>query len=90
MNVLKQILSKLEILENRLDTVHSAWMTVKETAAYARVSESKVRKLIASGDMPIHRIGGKILISRRELDYLILFGTPSPTKRQREKAEGLL
>ncbi|NQU83373.1 MAG: helix-turn-helix domain-containing protein [Parcubacteria group bacterium] len=64
--------------------MYSTWLTVLEAAEYCRISESKMRKLIAKGELPINRIGGKILINRKALDYFVMFGTGKPTKRQRE------
>jgi len=90
MEALNQILSKLEHLELSLQVQNSRWMAVSESAVYCRISESKMRKLIAAGEVPINRIGGKILLNRRELDYLILTGTAKPSKRRREAVECLL
>jgi len=87
MEVLNQILNKLEHLEKCLNGTYSKWLTVSESAIYCRMSQSKMRKLIGMGKMPIHRIDGKILLNRRELDYLIMTGTSKPTKRKREQAE---
>ena len=87
---ISDLYSMLKSIKKSLSNQTPQWQTVKEAAEYARISESKARKMIAAGDLPIHRLGGKILICRRELDYLIHFETSSPTKRQREKAEGLL
>ena len=39
------------------DAHHTPVMTVKETAAYLRVSTATVYKLARSGDMPAARIG---------------------------------
>jgi len=90
MEPIQEILNRLKDLEQRLSPVTSKWITVKEAAMYCRISESKARKLIAAGTIQIHRIGGKVLLNRRELDYLILFGPDTPTKRQRERAEAIL
>ena len=87
---IQDIYTKLENIEQRMSRIYSKWMTVIEAAEYCRISESRARKLIAAGTIQIHRIGGKILLNRRELDYLILFGTDTPTKRQRERAEAIL
>lgn len=90
MEVLNQILTKLEHLERSLQLQNSVWFTVLEAASYGRISESKIRKLIAKGELPINRIGGKILISRKTLDYYIMFKTGKPNKRQREAVECLI
>jgi len=90
MEVLTEILTKLEAIENKLNGMYSRFMTVKEASEYLRISVSKTRKMIAAGKIPIHRIDGKILMNRRELDYLILTGTSKPTKRQIEKIQCLI
>jgi len=90
MEVLNEILSKIEHLEKSFQVQNSKWLTVLESAEYCRISESKMRKLLGSGKISIHRIGGKILLHRKELDYLILTGSARPSKRDRERVECLL
>ena len=90
MEAFTEILTKLEHLERSLQVQNSKWLTVNEAAIYCRISESKMRKLIGSGKIPIHRIDGKILLHRKELDYFILVGSARPTKRQREAVECLI
>lgn len=90
METLAEILTKLEHLEKCINGMNSKWLSVREAAEYARISESKLRKLIASGGVPIHKIDGKILLNRKELDFLILTGTSRPTKRDRERVQCLL
>ena len=90
MEALTAILTKLDHLEKCLNGISSKWLSVAEAAEYCRISESKLRKLVASGSVPVHRIDGKILLNRRELDYFILAGTAKPTKRDRERLECLL
>jgi len=85
-----EILSGIKAIEAKLNGICSKWLTVNEAAIYCKVSESKMRKLIGSGKLPIHRIDGKILLNCRELDYLILTGTARPNKRQREQAEAFI
>ena len=90
MEALTAILDKLDHLEKCLNNIYSKFLTVDEASIYCRISESKMRKLIRSGKMPIHKIDGKILLNRRELDYLIMTGTSRPTKRDRERVQCLL
>ena len=78
------------MIEKILVGQNTKWLTVKEAANYCRISESKMRKLISSGEMPINRLDGKILLNRRALDYHIIFGTSKPTKRQREAMEFMI
>lgn len=84
---LNEMYEKLISIENTLMGVCSKWLTVKEAATYARASESKMRKLIHTGKLPINRLDGKILINRKMLDLFIIYGTAKPTKRQREAVE---
>jgi len=90
LNTLDQILTKLDHLEKCINGMYSKWQTVKEAAEYCRVSESKLRKLIGSGKIEIHRLDGRILLHRRELDFIILTGSARPTKAVRERLECLL
>jgi len=90
MELTAEILRKLEHLEKCIIGMQSKWFTVNEAAEYCRISESKMRKLIGSGKIPIHKIDGKILLNRRELEYLILTGSARPSKRDRERVECLL
>ena len=86
----EEVIEKLISIENILMGIYSKWQTVKEAATYARVSESKMRKLIHTGKLPINRLDGKILINRKMLDLFIIYGTANPTKRQREVVEFIL
>lgn len=86
----QQILEKLDKIENSILRIVPRWLTVREAANYCRISESKMRKLLSSGEMPINRLDGKILLNRRALDYYIIFGTSKPTKRQREAMEYMI
>ena len=78
------------MIEKILVGQNTKWLTVREAANYCRISESKMRKLLSSGEMPINRLDGKILLNRRALDYYIILGTSKPTKRQREAVEYLI
>ena len=90
MHSIDDIYDKLIIVEKILVGQNTKWLTVREAASYCRISESKIRKLISSGEMPINRLDGKILLNRRALDYYIIFGTSKPTKRQREAMEYMI
>jgi len=85
-----KLIDEIKLLRVALFRSVSPWLTVKEAAAYARISESKLRKLIHAGTLPINRIDGKILINRKSLDLFIIYGTTRPTKRQREAVEFML
>jgi len=90
MEVLNEILAKIEHLEKSFQVQNSKWLTVLESAEYCRISESKMRKLLGSGKISVNRIDGKILLNRKALDYYIMFGTGKPSKRQREAVECLI
>jgi len=90
MEALTEILNRIDRLENKLNGVYSKWLSVRESAEYCRISESKMRKMIGSGKIPIHKIDGKILLNRTELDYFVLTGTARPSKRDRERVEYLI
>ena len=48
----------------------TTYLTVEEVAAYLRVSEATVRKLIESGELKATRVGRRYRISRESLqDY---------------------
>ena len=55
---------------------NNTWLTVTETAAYLRVSVSKIRKMVARKQIPFRRLpgaaAGKIVFNRRMLDFWIL------------------
>jgi len=90
MEALAEILSRFDRLEKCVNNIYSKWLTVNEASIYCRISESKMRKLIGAGEVPINHIGGKILINRKALDYFVMFGTGKPTRKQRESVQCLL
>lgn len=61
-----------------LDTLHqlltiarrsdSPWLSSREGAAYVRMSQTEFSKAIASGEIPSHRRGKTIFVSKRDLD----------------------
>lgn len=54
------------------------WMTVAEGAQYARISRSGLYKFIATGRLPIRKLGARTLVDRCDIDRLIE-GTAAPT-----------
>jgi excisionase family DNA binding protein len=55
----------------------STWMTVAEVADDVRLSDRGVRKLIADGHLPAHKVGKRALrIRRADVDALF---RPLPT-----------
>jgi excisionase family DNA binding protein len=47
------------------------WLTIREGAAYARISKSGLYVIAKAGGLRIHKLGGRSLVDRRELDRLI-------------------
>jgi len=92
--VSKQIFLKLDALEKRIKPEFSTWLSVKSCADYLNVSQSSIRKLIASGSIPFKRLptaeGGKILFNRKQLDLWLLSGKVKPSKRARQTFTELL
>ncbi len=56
-------------------TSETTLMTVPETAAYLRASRATVYRLIASGQLPALKVGGRFRIDRDELDEYV-YGAP--------------
>ena len=51
------------------------WLTIREGAAYARISKSGLYVIAKAGGLRIHKLGGRSLVDRHELDRLIETGT---------------
>ena len=49
----------------------SVFFTVSEVAKNVRLSERQIRRLIAHGDLVVHRIGRAIRISASDLDQFL-------------------
>ena len=90
--LLKQLIEKIECLEQSLQAQNSTWLDISEASEYLKISKSKLYKLISGGDIPTKRIGKgknvKVLFSRRSLDLWIVTGKTSGfTKQDRQKAQ---
>ncbi|OPX84570.1 MAG: Helix-turn-helix domain protein [Pelotomaculum sp. PtaB.Bin104] len=46
------------------------FMTIKEVVEYLKVSESTVRRLLKSGELPYYRVGKHIRIKKNDLELL--------------------
>lgn len=68
----------------------SPWLTVTGAAAYASVSPKSIERLLAAGKLQRHTpIGGRVLVSRAELDSLIRSATASRrTGRGKNRGSG--
>ena len=51
------------------------WLTIHEGARYARISKSGLYVIAKGGRLRIHKLGGRSLEDRHELDRLIETGT---------------
>lgn len=70
------VLAKLDRIECMLETnILPEFMTVKESAALLRCSQSKIRELLRRGELPFNRISdslkGTVLIKRKDLYKLL-------------------
>jgi len=52
-------------------TADPAFYTVKETAAYLRLCEKQVRRLISRGELPAYRFGTALRIKREDIDTYV-------------------
>ena len=85
--VSKQIFLKLDALEKRIKPEFPNWLSVKQCAKYLGLSESTIRKLVTSGDIPFRRLptteGGAIRFNRKQVDLWLLSGELKPKARAR-------
>lgn len=42
-------------------------LTIRETMAFARASESSIRRWIRTKELPAYKVGGRVLIDRSDL-----------------------
>ena len=57
----------------------SSFYTVKETAAYLRLCEKQVRRLISREELPAYRFGAALRIKREDIDSYVLAQLYGPT-----------
>jgi excisionase family DNA binding protein len=82
-----------ELLQEELDRLPagepepSPWLGVRAAAAYLGVSEGSIRQMIRRGTIPSHKVEGRRLLRRDELDAA-LSSDPENEARQREHAPG--
>ncbi|HQE95966.1 MAG TPA: helix-turn-helix domain-containing protein [Candidatus Marinimicrobia bacterium] len=92
--VFKEIVERLDRLESQIKPEYPAWLSVKQCASYLDVSESTIRKLVASGNIPYRRLptgeGGAIRFNRKQIDLWLLSGDVKPKARTRATFEALL
>lgn len=46
----------------------SPWLSSREGAAYVRMSPTSFNRAVASGEIPSHKRGNTIFVSKRDLD----------------------
>ncbi len=88
------IIERLDRLESQIKPEYPAWLSVKQCADYLGLSESTIRKLVTSGDIPYRRLptaeGGAIRFNRKQIDLWLLSGEIKPKARARTTFEALL
>jgi len=52
-------------------TIEPALFDVKDTAAYLHLSRARIYELVAQGDLTAHKIYGKTVLKRAELDRFV-------------------
>ncbi|MFH1213193.1 MAG: helix-turn-helix domain-containing protein [Candidatus Neomarinimicrobiota bacterium] len=95
--MIERLLEKIEILIQKIDSLQTgfpAWLSVKDCARYLSVSESTIRKMVTSGDIPYRRLptteGGAIRFNRKQIDLWFLSGDVKPKARARQTFEAFL
>jgi len=82
------ILEKLDALESKIKPEYPIWLSVRQVADYFGLSQSTIRKLVSTGDIPYRRLptaeGGAIRFNRRLIDLWLLSGEVKPTARARQ------
>ena len=90
----KEIVEKLDRIEKQIKPSIPTWLSVRQIADYLDVSESTIRKLVASGNIPYRRLptaeGGAIRFNRKQIDLWLLSGDVKPKARTRATFEALL
>jgi excisionase family DNA binding protein len=90
----KEIVEKLDRIEKQIKPSIPTWLSVRQIADYLDVSESTIRKLVASGNIPYRRLptaeGGAIRFNRKQIDLWLLSGEIKPKARTRATFEALL
>ena len=65
---MEQVIDLLQQLLTIARRYDSPWLSSREGAAYVRMSQTEFGKAIASGEIPSHRRGKTIFVSKHELD----------------------
>lgn len=77
MDKIDQILNKVDqIIELNMKN-SSPWCTVKETAAYLKMSNRSIRRYITNGLIKIYKLPtGGVRIRKADIDSLVMYGKP--------------
>jgi len=90
----KELIEKIDRIESRLKPDFPVWLSVRQCGEYLGLSESTIRKLVTSGDIPYRRLptteGGAIRFNRKQIDLWLLSGDLKPKARARATFEALL
>lgn len=60
--------------ENSMDLLSQRWLTRREAAAYLKLCEAMLDKLIREGRLPVAKLGRRVLIDRLEIDRRLAAG----------------
>ena len=83
--IFTEIRNRLEQIEAALTGINSPWLNISNAAKYAQVSGTTLRRWIDSGKLPARRVeNGRLLIHRRDIDSLLLFGETKLNTNQRK------
>jgi len=86
----KELITKIDQIKPK----YPAWLSVKQCGQYLGLSESTIRKLVSTGQIPYKRLplaeSGAIRFNRRLIDFWLLTGELKPKARARQTFEALL
>lgn len=71
--LLTQLLGEVRELSRRLGSMEGSpeWLNIDEAAAYLKIKPSTIHMKTSRGSIPHHKIGGKLLFDKKELDNFI-------------------
>jgi len=85
--VFKEIMEKIDKLEKTIKPGFPNWMSVKQLCEYIGLSQSSIRKMVRTGQIPYKRLplaeSGAIRFNRKQIDLWLLSGELRPSKRTR-------
>lgn len=73
------------------DQNNDKWMTAEEAAEYLGLpTANALYQRVARGDVPVHRLGRRLLFSREELDELLEHGVFQSSYKKADSTRGQL